>query len=445
MLAVVLLAQLATILITWPVWNVRVAPVNLPLLPGLGFSFGWLMILSLLPVLWRPRWGAALHTSIYLLACVADQYRLQPQTVSLIVLLWATVYDPGVWFARYYLAAMWLWAGLHKAFSPEWFGYTAWWFVHDGGGPEDYYALFAWLVVIVEIALGVLAVMRPKWAALPNLLMHLGIFLTLSPLIHNFNVSVWPWNLASGIVGAWVLRRAEELPRPAAQHPAIRYAALAMLFLTPAGFYLDLVNPHLAFVLYSGQMPRGAHLRAGSLDRLEGWAGLNVSFPDSPRMFVACFRRTAQPGEKLFIGDPRLGIPDRYFLMRERGQVEEVTRARFLRRESPEEVAGLEVADFNDVWLLHHAGFQVQANKQGLYVSAALENRALAPRQWQRLRALPNLHELKLNKVALSPAAVEAISKCEALERLELTQCTDVSDEVVAQLRAALPNCAIVR
>ena len=403
MLGGVVLAQLATIIITWPAWNLRETPINLPLLPHLEFSFGWLMILSLPPILWRPRWGAKLHTSVYLLACVADQYRLQPQMVSLLVLLWATVCDPGAWFARYYLAAMWLWAGLHKALSPEWLGSSAWWFLHESGGLEEHYLVFAWLVAVVEIALGILAVVRPRWAALPCLAMHLGIFLLLSPLVRNFNVSVWPWNLASGIVGAWILWRAPRTPSVIQQQPYWGYAALAVLFLAPAGFYFNLVNPHLAFVLYSGHMPRAAHLRADSIERLEGWSGLNVPFPDSPRLFVAYFRRTAQPGEKLFVGEPRRGLSHRYYLMRADGEVEAVTRERFLRSESPQEVVGLEVADFNDVWGLRHAGLEVSANEQGLYVSAALKNSQLSPRQWRQLRRLPNLHELKLTDVASCP------------------------------------------
>src|SRR5262245_13799509 len=86
MFLVALACRAATVLIAWPVWSVRAWPINVPLLPLPDVSFGPLILLSLIAALVWPRPGVALHAAIYGLSCVFDQYRLQPQFLSLIVL-----------------------------------------------------------------------------------------------------------------------------------------------------------------------------------------------------------------------------------------------------------------------------------------------------------------------------------------------------------------------
>ncbi len=54
---------------------------------------------------------------------------------------------------------------------------------------------------LCEIGLGAASLVRRAWPAVrwAGLVLHLGIFLTLSPLFANWNSSVWAWNIALGI------------------------------------------------------------------------------------------------------------------------------------------------------------------------------------------------------------------------------------------------------
>ena len=420
LLCLVVACQFVTVLITWPVWNVRTDPPNLPLIPLPDISFGIPIVATLIAALIWPVRGVAAHAVLYLLACIWDQYRLQPQVISLLVLMFACVSQQGLWFGRWYLAAMWLWAGIHKFLSPDWFGWSSWVFLNDSGLPADsLHVYFAALVATAEVALGLVAIFAPKRAAIPCLIMHLTILLLLSPLVRNFNPSVWPWNFASGIAGWWILRQQADMTLT-----RWHYATVAALLIVPAGFYADLVNPHLAFVLYSGNMPTALHTGHGYVRRLDGWAGLTVPFPDSPRLFVQFFRQTAAPGEKLVISDPRPWLPDRYFVKQTDGQVQEIDRSRFLHIiDGFSEVPGRQLEGFNAVWAVERTGVVLQRDEYGSILAATIqEERSLAAAN--QLRELPNLKELRLNDVNVTNQQLSAFGKISTLEIFETTQCS---------------------
>lgn len=420
LLCLVVGCQFVTVLITWPVWNVRTDPPNLPLFPLADVSFGIPIVASLIATLIWPARGTAAHAVLYLLACIWDQYRLQPQVISLLVLMFACVSQQGLWFCRWYLAAMWLWAGIHKLLSPDWFGWSSWVFLNESGLPADaWHVYFAVFVAAAEVALGLLAIFAPRRAAVPCLIMHLMILLLLSPLVRNFNASVWPWNLASGIVGWWMLCQ-----QPAVTITRWHYATVAALLIVPAGFYADLVNPHLAFVLYSGNMPMALHTRHDGVRRLDGWAGLTVPFPDSPRLFVQFFRQTAAPGEKLAVSDPRPWLPDRYFVKQTDGQVQEIGRSRFLYIINGfSEVPGRELEGFNAVWAVERTGVVLQRDEYGSLLAATIqEERSLTAAN--QLRELPNLKELRLNDVNVTNQQLSAFGEISTLEIFETTKCS---------------------
>ena len=412
--------QAATILISWPAWNLRTAPPNLPLLPVPEVSFGIPLLISLAATLVWPVRGAIAHAVLLTLAIAADQYRLQPQVLSLAVLMFACTCDVGTWLGRWYLAAMWLWAGLHKFLSPEWYGWQAWTFLSECGLPaDDWHLPFAIAVATVETALGVIAMISPRRAAIPCLVLHLGLLAMLSPLMRDFNASVWPWNLATALVGAWILRR--DMAAPSGWLPGLAIAALLIL---PAGYFANLVNPHLAFVLYSGNMPHAYHTSQAGVRQLDGWAtGLTVPFPDSPRLLVQLFRQTAAAGDKLHVLDPRWRLPDRYFVMQPDGAVQEISRARFL-SSSPQsgEVVGIEVADPSLVWSLAQQGVKLKL-EAGLVVSAALAGKHADDALVARLAGLPSLQELRIADGAVTGETLAALASLEYLEVLEIDRC----------------------
>ena len=133
------LAQLATIIITWELWQPRVDPPNLPLLDFLAphqISFSILLLLSLLLITIVPRTGFWVHVIVLLIASVFDQFRMQPQLLAIVVLMWATLYPLGRPVTRWFLASLWLWAGLHKLLSPHWFAHASYWMLVDMGMTE---------------------------------------------------------------------------------------------------------------------------------------------------------------------------------------------------------------------------------------------------------------------------------------------------------------------
>src|SRR5688572_18374841 len=112
-------AQAATIILTWPLWQARRAPAALPLFPLPEVDCGPLMLASLAVAVARPRVGVALHAAVFAWAAVADQTRLQPEVVSILLLLAATLGIPAMRdLARAHLIALWLYAGLSKLAGP---------------------------------------------------------------------------------------------------------------------------------------------------------------------------------------------------------------------------------------------------------------------------------------------------------------------------------------
>lgn len=480
--------QLLTLQLTWDLWQVRDAAAgeapNLPLLPLPALPMGVPMLASLGFVLLRPKLGVILHATVYGLALVLDQYRLQPQVVSLLILMAAAACDEAQWPARMYLAAMWLWAGLHKFLSLEWYGHSAWTFLDACGLPADDWRLpFAVTVAAVETILGVVAAVRPRWGAIPCGLLHAGILLSLSPLVRDFNASVWPWNLATAVMGPWLL--ASNIHAPASRW--WRGLLLASLFIAPAGFYAGLVNPHLAFVLYSGNMPSALHVSRSGTSRLHGWRQLAVPFPDSPRLFRQAFQTTASPGDKLHISEPRWGLHDRYYLMQEDGRLRELSRTEFLAGDPARgEVPGVEFDPEAIIWQLERAGVELRGDPHGTVVAATLsdahdsvllretcrlrnlreltiagtprqagdlrhiaslvhlqllhvEGGELADYDWEALAGLPRLEWLRLEKVTFDSRQLERLAGLRTLRVLELPN-TPVDDEGVRTIAESLPH-----
>lgn len=443
MLVLVVFCQFTTILITWQVWRVRDQPMNLPLFQFLETigeqallnSLGPLLILSLMLVLIRPRLGIIVHAAIYLVACLFDQYRLQPQFFSLIVLMCACVYAPGIWFARWYLASMWIWTGIHKLLSEEWLGVVSYDFLGNYGIKADgWNHYFAIGIGVTEVVLGLLSIFAPRKAILLCIAVHLGILLSLSPLFANHNESVWPWNIATAVVGAWVL---SQIPAP--PHTRLRYAVVATLLIVPLGFYFNLVNSRLCFVLYSGDLPKAMHASQERLKRLDGWTGLEVPFPNSPRLFVQVFDRTAHPGDKLYVSDPRRWVSDRYFLKTADGTVQEITRERFYRDDpNSGEVRGIEFDSRNAFWQLQKAGALLVKDEHQMVSSANLKGDHFGDREFKFLRQLPNLRELKAENTVVSDRGLQSLAGLRRLEILEIEggQLTNECLAVVKELDA---------
>ena len=330
--SVLVAAQAATVVITWPLWQARDEPPNLPALPGLPqLDLGLLVLGTLVLVLVRPRWGLPAHALVLVAAMALDQLRIQPELLSLALLLWAT-WPPGegrpapaagLLLARCHLVTLYLWAGAHKLLSADYVDSASrFWTRSLPGLDEGLARTLALGVALFEVALALLVAWPAsrRWAGWVAGLMHLGIFLSLSPLGRGRNEAVWPWNLALAVaapvlISTWTAGWRAELR---ASRPAATLLAL-LLLLSPALYYAGRLDAYFSWCLYSVNVPVAVMVRAEQQRRLDA-AGetrlrlpdlnaatrdLHVPFPPAHRLFLQYFARVGRPGDALHVYDPR--------------------------------------------------------------------------------------------------------------------------------------------
>ncbi|HWA99081.1 MAG TPA: hypothetical protein VG713_11340 [Pirellulales bacterium] len=305
-------AQVATVLITWPLWEARAWP---PLLPACGVpqcSMGWPMMVSALAVLIVPRGGLAVHASVVLVAMLMDQTRMQPEIVSHCLLLLGTLPAAVPRFVgRLHLISLWLFSGIHKLFSEAFYTDVAP-FMWHGIFPEAPTAVitaFGVTVAVTEILLGVLSTFAAtrRAAAVVGALFHVGVFLGLS-LGLEWNMAVWPWNLALAVAAIGLLYPWRGSLLGQFQAVTLSWRAVgAALLLAPASYYIGGLDAYLAHCLYSANTPRGLWMHGNEIDDLSMLTieSLDVPMPPTHRTFLAFFRAAGRPGDRLTIIDPR--------------------------------------------------------------------------------------------------------------------------------------------
>src|SRR4029453_2749549 len=149
-------------------------------------------------VLW-PRVGLYCHAALLGAAILFDQLRIQPEFISLAILLAGTVARRvPLLLVRAHLISLWFWAGLHKLLSPEYLQATGPDLV-QGLLPATNTQLAVLLGVgaaLAEISLGLAAIFPATRRAVPSAaaVLHAVVLLTL--IARGWNTAVWPWNLA---------------------------------------------------------------------------------------------------------------------------------------------------------------------------------------------------------------------------------------------------------
>lgn len=306
---VVIACQAATILITWPMWQVRDSPPMLPAMPLPYIDMGLILLLSLALILAMPKTGIIVHTALVVYAVIIDQTRLQPEIISLVFLLWGTLPNPNAKaVARFHLIALWLFAGFNKLLSPGFMNGTAQWMLHGliSDTPVWLRDNFGYVIVAMESGTGLLALVprTRKIAGLTALCLHLGILLDLSPIGHNWNESVWPWNVALALSGLALIAPWKESPLQSLRqsHWAVRLLAIYLL-ISPLGFYIGITDAYLAHNLYTDNTASAS--TSGSLNPYVTWSAFHVPLPPEHRLFEQFFYRSCHPGDRLYITDSR--------------------------------------------------------------------------------------------------------------------------------------------
>ncbi|RMF82890.1 MAG: hypothetical protein D6737_00320 [Chloroflexi bacterium] len=304
----VVAALIATILITFPLWQRHENPPMLPLLALPVIDLGVLLIASLLLVLLRPVLGMVIYTALMVYAMLIDQFRLQPEFFSLTLLLWGTLPNRNSRnIARAHLIALWIWAGLNKLLSPNFLHRTAQGLLHDliPNPPLWIDDHAGYILALTEMGVGLL-ILYPRTRKISAMLafgLHIGILITLSPLGRNWNQAVWPWNIALAFAGfVFVLAWREWSLREMLLHHRGVAIVVVTLMLTPVGFYFGLVDAYMAHNLYSSNVPRAS---SEAFSTQTSWEVFNVPTPPERRIYRQFFHLTCEPGDELRIRDER--------------------------------------------------------------------------------------------------------------------------------------------
>lgn len=293
-------AQGATIAITWGLWQSRSSPPPLPVIDGFPqLDMGVVLLATLVLVLVRPAAGVVAHSVALVIALAMDQTRLQPEIVSLALLLWGTTrISHARTIAMAHLVSLWLWAGLNKALSLD-FMNTAALFLFDSFPklPGFLRPYFGWLIIATEISIGVLLLV-PRVRRV-GVVLAVGLHvLGLVALVNvRWNEAVWPWNvaLAAAAVAFFWSPRAPVVTRSS-------IPVFALFLLVPAAFYGGYMDAYLAHNLYTGNTATAMFCRpSGECFAPWGdtWTAFNVPFPPEPRLYRAYFDDICAPGDEL--------------------------------------------------------------------------------------------------------------------------------------------------
>ena len=448
-LAVCVLSQAVTILITWPAWQVREFPPNLPWIAMTPqVSTGFLLLVTLAFVLVSPRKHGMVGFLIALtLAIGMDQFRCQPQVIAISFMMAACVWLPARRLCVWFLISMWLWAGIHKLISTEWFTHISYHLLSQTPvNPKGVYRGFALLVGMGEIVLAISAWCRPRQVMLGCIGLHCGIVVFLLSI--GWNVSVVPWNLCTAIVGAWLLRHANTKGPDQLQSslvfpnsPVPRGLVVAML-IVPVGMYWGVIRHCFAHALYSGNLPLALASNAEGVETLEVWDDIQFPFPNVQNSYRDYFVLTGSVGDKLHIRDPRWGVSSHYYQINSQKKLEELTPDQFFQINSSG-IIGYALDDPVSIFHLVRQNTQLlkRSEESGVY---AIE---FSPEHFsidllRHLAGLPNLEEIQLAGCAIGDDDLHHLAGLSRLIGLGLNR-TQVSKEGLKQL-VDLPKLELI-
>jgi len=349
----------------------------------------------------------------------------------------------GVWF----LITMWVWAGIHKLLSPDWYGEVTYYllsrneFLLGNFRLWDYHVVLAIITAVTEVGLGVLAWYRPKLAAPICFFSHIAIAIFL--IVIDWNFSVLPWNFCTAIVGAWLLWSINDTGNLVSL-PKSKIGKLAVVFLlvSPIGFYFGMMRHSVCHVLYSANFPDAVITKADGPMICEAIEDLRVPFPHEPKAYIDLFGSIGQPGEKLHIREYRPGLPSRYFKMNQQQTVVEISRAQFFEH-NEDSVPGIAFDDRRKLFQLDKEFKAANADLEDEHPSLArLLKRGPGEMIWaikftpdkdqkqsyELIDGLPNLEQIQLSGSNITDDQLRSVRKALRLRGIGLDD-TEITDK----------------
>jgi hypothetical protein len=279
--------------------------------------------------------------------------------------------------------------------------------------------------------------------------MHVGIALTISPLLVDWNESVLPWNLSMAVIGSWVLLTTK------AWYPTEGWEKLvcAAGLVAPVGFYGGLLDHGFSGVLYSASIPQGLITTKSGTLPIEGWGDLHVPFPKERRTFRIYFEQVAHPGDKLHLADPRPWLGDAFYVLDSRHRAKEIDRDAFFdglpagsfdwlevgksgdgQGVARLEVSGVGVDSRRSLFELRKAGVRMVRREKGQPIFAVEftpENYDLS--LLDHVGRLPNLMQIQLAGTGVQDSDLSKLSHLRLLTGIGLDR-TAITDEGIARL-----------
>lgn len=244
------LCQAATIVATWRLWQVHRLPPMLPALLLPEINLGVILVVTLAGVFFRPREALTIHTAAVIYSILIDQTRLQPEIVSLLILMWGSL----GWYSirtlgQAHLISLWFYSGFHKLLSS---GYRS--SISFDTKPSA--GVRNLILPLIEILVAVL-VCIPRTRRIGALLasaLHLIILIVL--LRGRQNSAIWAWNLGLAVAALayFYSTKGSLVTSLRKSNPWTTVIAL-LIFTFPLGFYLGLGDPYLAHNLYTSNTP----------------------------------------------------------------------------------------------------------------------------------------------------------------------------------------------
>jgi hypothetical protein len=295
------LCQAATIVATWRLWQVHRLPPMLPALPLPEINLGVILLITLAGVFFHPREALTIHTTVVIYAILIDQTRLQPEIVSLLVMMWGSL----GWYSlrtltRAHLISLWFYSGFNKLLSS---GYRS----GVTFDPKPFVGVRNLTLPLIEISVAVLVCIprTRKIGASLACALHLVFLIVL--LRGRQNSAIWAWNLGLAFAALAYFYSAKgsvvSSLRKSNRWTAVT-ASLILIF--PLGFYVGLGDPYLAHDLYTNNTPAAQWQHEnGELENIQTSEDLNVPIPPEHRLFEQYFNRVCKPGDYLIIHDLR--------------------------------------------------------------------------------------------------------------------------------------------
>ncbi len=322
------LAQCATVLVTWQLWSARAAPPLLPLGPSMAITFGHALIATAVLSIVFARVGSVAHALTLVFAVLGDQTRVQPSPYCFAIVILGTSWGARGWVvARVALGALWFYAGFNKLISPGWFTGTAPWLLSALTKTPSALVTkwFPWAIAGGEALLGLLVFIPAtrKLAALGAVLLHVGILVDLGPWGHKWNEAVWPWNLGLALLAPlllWPWRRESWRETYRGSHRLALFAS-AWLIVAPALWHVGLYPAYFSHHLYSEDLPTARWCAsdggcANERGNDEVFAALKVPLSPSVPIIRAHFLARCLHGEYLVLEESR-----RWFIRRGQARI----------------------------------------------------------------------------------------------------------------------------